>query len=239
MLIQISEEFSVINSLEVKLNLTLQSSNKSLLEPKLKLPWVTDNQVCVFSRNFTSSCGRSSSFGKNNCSGFPGHLSSEIWGVTCVSGFPGCWTGAAFPVRLITSKACANPTNSMFVVDPTLRLSAGLTTSVWQRCRLHVSLQKGWTWAPQLTSVQETFHKRAAALGTGRQMLGLTALFPYLNSSLHPQKVLLHGTQVQQYVFPTIWTFLPIQLYYLYIVTSMVRLSCCPLPSIRIGAASK
>lgn len=36
MLIQISAVFSVINSLEVKLNLTLQSSNKSLLETKLK-----------------------------------------------------------------------------------------------------------------------------------------------------------------------------------------------------------
>lgn len=37
------------------------------------------------------------------------------------------------------------------------------------------------------------------------KMLGLTALFPCLNSSLHPHKALLHGPPVQQCICPTIW----------------------------------
>lgn len=139
----------MLNSLRVKLNLTLQSSNKALLETELKLQWVTDNHVSAFARNCTSLSGRGSSFGKTNLFRFSwtfplgdlGGVYLSFW----FSGIPDCSRCAAFPARPMTSEACANPTNSVFVVDPTLLVSAGLTTSVSQRCRLHVSLQKGWT----------------------------------------------------------------------------------------------
>lgn len=159
MLIQISGVFSVISSLDVKLNLTLQSSKKLLLETKLTLLWVTDNHVPGFARNFMSLSGRSSSFGKTNFLGFSWTFLLRDWWGRCAcylcfwfSRIPD-WSGcAAFPARLVSSKACANPTNHVFVVDPTLLVSGGLTTSVSQQCRLHVSLQKGWTRAVQLTS---------------------------------------------------------------------------------------
>lgn len=148
MLIQISGVFRVINSLGVKLNLTLQSSNKSLLETKLKLLWVTDNHVSAFARNFTSLFGRSSSLGKTNLFRFSWTFLLEIQGgYLCFrfSRIPDWRRCVVFPARLMTSKACANPTNGTFVVDPTFLVSAGLTTSVSQQCQLHISLQEGWS----------------------------------------------------------------------------------------------
>lgn len=159
MLIQISGVFSVINNLEEKLNLTLQSSKKSLLETKLKLLWVTDNHISAFARNFASLSGRSSSFGKPNFFRFSWIFllrdlrGERVYLCFWFSRIPDWSICVAFPVGLMTSKACANPTNSMFVVDATFLVSAGLTTSISEWCWLHVSIQKGWTGAPQLTSV--------------------------------------------------------------------------------------
>lgn len=80
----------MLNSLRVKLNLTLQSSNKSLLEIELKSQWVTDNHVSAFTRNFTSLSGRGSSFGKTNLFRFSWTFPlGDLGGVTCLSGFPG------------------------------------------------------------------------------------------------------------------------------------------------------
>lgn len=100
----------------------------------MKLLWVTDNHVLSSSGISHLCLAEAAVLGRLIFSGFPGHSSSEIFfggGIqVCFwfSRFPDRSRCAVFPARLMTSKTQM----LCHVVDPTILVNAGLTTSAHQ-----------------------------------------------------------------------------------------------------------